>query len=261
MSDSYPPPGDDPKHRKLADEYADLARLAGGLAHEIKNPLSTILLNMELLSEEFGANPESARDRRALGKIQVVQRECGRLQNLLDDFLGFAKVRHMRLEPSDLNEQVRRVLDFFRPKAEEGHIEIFPYLQSDLPSVLLDREAFHGALLNLVINAQQAMPGGGQLVICTEETARGVALHLIDTGCGIDDKTMLRIFEAFYSTKRGGSGLGLPTTRKIIEGHGGLIHVQSEVGRGTRFTIELPRPARIGTGKPEVVPLEHPPGE
>jgi signal transduction histidine kinase len=110
---------------------------------------------------------------------------------------------------------------------------------------MLDREAFHGALLNLVINAQQAMPGGGQLVVSTEATPRGLALHLIDTGCGMDENTMAKIFQTFYSTKRGGSGLGLPTARKIIEGHGGVIHVQSEIGRGTRFTIELPVPARI----------------
>lgn len=143
----------------------------------------------------------------------MVQRECDRLQNLLDDFLNFAKVRNMRLEPSDLNEQVLRVLDFFRPKAEECHIEVFPYLQTDLPSVLLDREAFHGALLNLVLNAQQAMPGGGQLVVSTEATPRGLALHLIDTGCGMDDETIAKIFQTFYSTKRGGSGLGLPTAQ------------------------------------------------
>jgi signal transduction histidine kinase len=244
MNDGYSAPQNE-ANQKLIDQYTEIARLAGGLAHEIKNPLSTIRLNMELLAEDFGTDPESPRERRALKKIAMVQRECDRLQNLLDDFLNFAKVRNMRLEPSDLNEQVLRVLEFFRPKAAECHIEIFPYLETDLPSLLLDREAFHGALLNLVINAQQAMPGGGQLVISTEATPRGLALHLIDTGCGMDDDTMTKIFQTFYSTKRGGSGLGLPTTRKIIEGHGGVIYVQSEIGRGTRFTIELPVPARI----------------
>jgi two-component system, NtrC family, sensor histidine kinase HydH len=247
MSESYSPTSLESANRKLVDQYTEIARLAGGLAHEIKNPLSTIRLNMELLAEDFSAE-DSPRDRRALQKIVVMQRECERLQNLLDDFLNFAKVRHLRLEPSDLNEQVRRVLDFFRHKAEECRIEIFPYLQSDLPSVLLDREAFHGALLNLVLNAQQAMPDGGQLVVSTEATPRGVALHLIDTGCGMDEKTMSQIFQTFYSTKRGGSGLGLPTARKIVEGHGGRIGVQSEVGRGTQFTIELPVPARLSSG-------------
>jgi signal transduction histidine kinase len=231
-------------NQRLADQYTEIARLVGGLAHEIKNPLSTIGLNMELLAEDFSES-ESPRDRRALAKIAVVQRECQRLQGLLDDFLNFAKIRQLQLEPTDLNDLVRRILDFFAPKAAESHIEVFPYLQSDLPLVMIDREAIHGALLNLILNAQQAMPGGGQLVVSTEATPRGVALHLIDTGCGMDEKTLSQIFQAFYSTKRGGSGLGLPTARKIIEGHNGRILVQSAIGRGTQFTIELPVPARL----------------
>jgi signal transduction histidine kinase len=238
-----PDPASDSQQR-LSDKYQEIARLAGGLAHEIKNPLSTIRLNMELLGEEFN-DSDLPRDRRVQSRIAMVQRQCDRLQGLLDDFLNYAKTRQTVLEPSDLNEEILRAIDFFRPKAAASKIEIFPYLQSDLPSVLLDRESFQGALLNLLLNAQQAMPGGGQLVVGTESTARGVALHLIDTGCGMDTKTMGRIFEAFYSTKPGGSGLGLPTTRKIIEAHDGTIFVQSEPGRGTRFSIELPTPARI----------------
>ncbi len=89
------------------------------------------------------------------------------------------------------------------------------------------------------------MPDGGQLLARTRLTRNGVALDLIDTGCGMDSKTAMRMFEAFFSTKNGGSGLGLPTARKIIEAHGGRISVQSEVGRGTQFTIEFPQPARI----------------
>ena len=163
-------------------------------------------------------------------KIDLVQRECQRLQDLLDGFLDFAKVRRLKLEPSDLNVQVMQVIDFFRPKAQEGRIEVVDYLSSDLATVLLDRESFHGALLNLVLNAQQAMPEGGQLVVRTYNTAQGVALDLIDTGCGMDAETQAHAFDAFYSTKSGGSGLGLPTTRKIIEAHGGRITLQSEVG-------------------------------
>ncbi|HEX4128809.1 MAG TPA: ATP-binding protein [Pirellulales bacterium] len=236
--------------QQLREQYTEIARLAGGLAHEIKNPLSTIRLNMELLAEEFN-DPESPRDRRAQARIAMVQRECERLQGLLDDYLRYTRVRQTALEPSDLNEEVMRAIDFFRPKAAVSNIEIFPYLQDGLPSVLLDRESFQGALLNLILNAQQAMPDGGQLVVGTEATPRGVALHLIDTGVGMDTKSMGKIFDAFYSTKPGGSGLGLPTTRRIIEAHGGTIFVQSEPGRGTRFTIELPTPARLA-GQPEL---------
>ncbi len=236
-------------NQKLVDQYTEIARLAGALAHEIKNPLSTIRLNMELLAEDL-AEGQSPQDRRALAKVQVVQRECGRLQELLDNFLSFAKVRNLKLQPSDLNLQVRRVLDFFRPQAEEAGIEIIDYLASDLPTVLLDREAFHGALLNLVLNAEQAMPHGGQLVLRTSSTGDGVALDLIDTGCGMDDPTRAHVFDAFFSTKGSGSGLGLPTARKIIEAHDGQITLQSELGRGTQFTIKLPTPARLESAAP-----------
>ena len=232
------------ENKRLVDRYTEIARLAGGLAHEIKNPLSTIRLNMELLGEDY-QEPQNQRERRALHKIDVVQRECQRLQDLLDDFLNFAKVRRLKREPTDLNEQVQRLLDFFRPKAEESGIELIAYLASDLPTVLLDREVFHAALLNLVLNAQQAIKGGGQLVARTYPTADGVALELIDTGCGIDGETCSKVFDAFFSTKSSGSGLGLPTTKKIVEAHGGSISVQSETGRGTQFTIKLPVPARI----------------
>jgi len=235
---------DEAANRRLVDQYTEIARLAGALAHEIKNPLSTIRLNMELLAEDFQGD-EAPRARRALAKISVVERECHRLQSLLDDFLNFAKVRRLKLVPSDLNEQVRQILEFFKPKSQDAGVEVVAYLQSDLPQVLLDRESFRGALLNLVLNAQQAMPGGGQLTVSTVISPRGVALHLIDTGVGIDPKSLEHVFEAFYSTKPGGSGLGLATTLKIIEAHGGRITVQSTLGVGTEFTIELPLPARL----------------
>jgi signal transduction histidine kinase len=212
------------------------------LAHESRNPLSTIRLSMELLAEDL-ADVDSAHGRRARSRVATVQRECDRLQALLDDFLNYAKVQRAVLEPADLNAEVRRALDFFRPKAEASKIELFEYLEPNLPKVKLDHDSFQAALLNLLINAQQAMPDGGRLVVGTESTPRGVALHLIDTGCGMDSRTLARIFEAFFSTKPGGSGLGLPTTKRIIEAHGGTIFVQSEEGRGTHFTIEL-RPPR-----------------
>jgi signal transduction histidine kinase len=238
------PQKSDQVNQKLVDQYTEIARLAGGLAHEIKNPLSTIRLNMELLAEDLGEE-ESPRHSRALAKISVMQRECQRLETLLNDFLDFAKVRTLRLEPTDLNDLVRRLLEFFRPQSREAGIEIVPYLQSDLPTVLLDREAFYGAVLNLVLNARQAMPQGGQLTVITEAAARGVVLHLIDNGVGMDEKTQSQIFTAFFSTRPGGSGLGLPTARKIVEAHSGAIKVESAPGRGTRFTIELPVPPRL----------------
>ena len=230
--------------RRLVDQYSEFVQLVGGLAHEIKNPLSTIKLNLELLAEDF-SSVESQRDRRAAAKISVVQRECQRLQDLLDDFLSFARMQKIKLVPQDLNAQVTRVLDFFEPKAESTGIELVRYLDPDLPRVLVDPESFHAALLNLVINAEQSMPDGGTLVARTRATQEGVALDLIDTGCGMDMDTLARAFDAFYSTKPSGSGLGLPTTRKIIQAHGGMLSVQSDPDHGTQFTVALPTPPRI----------------
>ncbi|MEE2706431.1 MAG: ATP-binding protein [Planctomycetota bacterium] len=232
--------------RRLVDQYSEFVQLVGGLAHEIKNPLSTIKLNLELLSEDF-SGVETQRDRRAATKISVVQRECQRLQDLLDDFLSFARMRQLQLVPQDLNSQVARVLDFFEPTAEAAGIELVRYLDPDLPRVLIDPESFHASLLNLVINAEQSMPDGGSLVARTRSTQDGVALDLIDTGCGMDMDTLTRAFDAFYSTKPSGSGLGLPTTRKIIQAHGGTLSVQSEPNHGTQFTLALPTPPRIAS--------------
>lgn len=238
----------DPYQRLLA-QYTEIARLAGALAHEIKNPLSTIRLNMDLLAEDL-EEAQTPGQRRAAKRIGAMKRECQRLQDLLDDFLNFAKVRRLNLQPTDLNAEIVDTLEFFEPEAAAGGIEIVRYLDADLPRVLLDAESFRSALINLLLNAKQAMPDGGQIVVRTSSAGGAVVMHVIDNGCGIDDHTAAHMFEAFFSTKPGGSGLGLPTTTKIIEAHGGRIHVQSEVGHGTQFTIELPAPARLA-GQPD----------
>ena len=242
MTDYQPRDGD--SLEQLRASYDELAALAGSLAHEIKNPLSVIRMNMELLAEDF-ADPQTPRERRALSKIEMVTRQCTRLENLLNDFLRFSKVHRLDLRMGSLNEQVERVLDLFAPQAQEAGVEIVRYLDHDLPSIQLNAETLQAALVNLVKNALEAMPDGGQLIARTRMTRTGVALDLIDTGVGMDEKTAVRMFEAFYSTKSGGSGLGLPTAQKIIEAHSGRISVHSEKGRGTQFTLEFPTPARI----------------
>jgi len=231
-------------NQKLIDQYTEIARLAGGLAHEIKNPLSTIRLNIELLAEDL-TEGDSPQDRRALRKIEIVKRECRRLEDLLNDFLNFARAHKLELEPVDLNRMLKETVVFFAPRAREANVEIIEYYANDIPTVMLDRRSFHQAVLNLLINAVQAMPNGGQLVVRTRAAANAVAIDLIDNGIGMDDKTKDQLFDAFFSNKHGGSGLGLPTTRKIIEGHGGLIALQSEIGHGTQFTIVLPTLARL----------------
>jgi signal transduction histidine kinase len=223
----------------LNEQYAELAELAGGFIHEIKNHLSTLGLNLQLLAEDF-QEPQSQRERRALERIQRLQGECQQLVDVSNDFLRFARIKDLELKPTDLAGAVEELIDFFGPMAKAEHIEIKTYLPADLPPVLLDRDVFKQALLNLVLNAQQAMPGGGELTIQASAEPDGVCLSLIDTGQGMLPEVAAKAFRPFYSTRVGGTGLGLPTTKKIIEAHGGTIDVQSAVGRGTKFTIRLP---------------------
>ena len=165
---------------------------------------------------------------------------------MLDDFLQYAKLRRLDLQPRDLNAELTEVLDFFEPETNSGaEIHLVRHFDPDLPTVMLDREAFRGAMLNLLLNAKQAMPHGGDLIVQTRGLGDSVAVYLIDTGIGMDDRTAAQMFDAFFSTKPGGSGLGLPTTAKIIEAHGGQIAVESELGRGTRMTIQFPAVARL----------------
>ena len=232
-------PFSDTERQRLLAQYAEIATLAGGLAHEIKNPLSTIAMNLELLVEDLGPT-ESPRERRMLSKLETVQRACKSLQNILDDFLQFARAGELNLESEDLNAVVLEFIDLFRPTADGKNLEISPHLATDLAHVNLDRVLFNQVLLNLALNAQQAMPQGGLLELQTSMSNGQVRLDLIDNGCGMDERTMAKMFQVFFSTKLNGSGLGLPTVKKIVEAHGGTISCQSAVGKGTRFTILLP---------------------
>ncbi len=183
--------------------------------------------------------------KRAIVKIDMIREQCDRMENLLRDFLRYARMRDLEMTPGSLNDQLESVLRLYQAQANKSQIEIIRYLDPDLPLILLHSDSLQAALINLVKNALEAMPDGGQFVVRTYAIPHGVALDLIDTGCGMDETTAIRMFEPFYSTKNGGSGLGLPTARKIIEAHGGRIGVQSEVDRGTKFTLEFPVPVAI----------------
>lgn len=224
--------------------YEELAELAGSLAHEIKNPLSVIHMNIDLLSEDL-AEMDSRLSRRLVNRIDIVRGQCERMESLLRDFLRYTRLRDIDLVSGNLNEQIDMVLRAYQAQAAQEHIDIERYLDADLPSILLHSDSLQAALMNLVKNAIESMTNGGQLVVRTYTARNRVALDLIDTGRGVDDVTVLHMFEPFYSTKDGGTGLGLPMARRIIESHGGRINVQSEVGRGTKFVIEFPIPKRL----------------
>ncbi|MFO0866686.1 MAG: ATP-binding protein [Gemmataceae bacterium] len=225
-------------------DYATLAELAGGFIHEIKNHLGTLALNLQLLGEDW-QDPQNQRERRAAQRIQRLQGECQRLVELSNDFLRFARIKELDLKPTDLSAVVSEMVDFFAPTALAVGVETKTYLGADLPLAMMNPDAFKQALLNLLLNAEQAMPEGGEIILqATPEadpTKPMVRLDVIDTGKGMSADTLANVFKPFYSTKKGGSGLGLATTKRIIEAHGGSIAVDSEVGKGTKFTIRLPK--------------------
>jgi two-component system, NtrC family, sensor histidine kinase HydH len=223
----------------MNDHEVSLAELAGGFIHEIKNHLGSLALNLQLLAEDF-EDPQNQRERRALQRVHRLQGECQRLVDVANDFLKFARLKDVARSPCALGRIVEEMIDFFTPTARAAAIDIKAYLPADLPPVALDKDLFKQALLNLMLNAEQAMPEGGALTIQAMAADSHITLSLIDTGRGIPPETLPRIFEPFFSTKPGGCGLGLPTTKKIVEAHHGAIDVQSEPGKGTKFTIRLP---------------------
>ena len=232
-------PDEQQERKRLQAENTELATLAGGLAHEIRNPLSTIGMNLELLAEEL-ENDDSQRARRMLRRIANLQGECRNLEEILNAFLQFARAGELHLSDGNLNTIVSDYVDFLEPQANSMEVELRPHLDSDLPVVMLDKSLMRQALVNLCRNAIEAMPEGGSIDLLTRTRGGDVVLEIIDTGKGMDEKTRGQMFQAFFSTRSGGSGLGLPTVRKIVEAHHGKISCESEVGKGTRFTITLP---------------------
>ena len=230
--------------QQLQLQYAELAQIAGSLAHEIKNPLSVIRMNMELVEEEL-IDAESPRERRVWTKIQTVHDQCVRLERLLNDFLKFAKLRDLELSVGSLNKQITTVLDMYEAQAKSQNVEIVRYMDPELPAMRMDFETLQAALANLTKNALESMSDGGELTVRTHLTPNGIAMDVIDTGCGMSEDTALNMFTAFYTTKPTGSGLGLPMARKVVSAHGGRIGVESEEGHGTKFTLEFPTPARL----------------
>ena len=218
---------------------SEIAELAAGFIHEIKNHLGTLSLNLQLLAEDF-ETAETPRERRALDRVGRLSGECRKLVELSNDFLRFARLRELHARPTTLDEVVTRMIDFLGPTARQRGVEINWFPAPDLPPVCLDADLFEQALLNLMLNAEQAMPDGGTLSLIGRCEGATVFLDVIDTGVGIAPGALAKLFRPFHTTKPDGNGLGLATTRKIVAAHGGTIDVQSEPGRGTKFTIALP---------------------
>jgi signal transduction histidine kinase len=244
------------------EHLAELGTLTGGLAHEIKNPLSAIKLNLQLLAEDF----ELAEDdvgRRHFKRLRRLQDEVQRLHDILGDFLRFVANQELQTEEVDLRQALEELIDFFRPQAEAARVVLRGLMPPQPVFVDVDVPLFKQAVLNLLINAVQAVSDGesrqgqpdpnwsrgGELILRLTTSLSKAVLEVIDTGPGIPQDVLPRIFDAYYSTRPGGTGLGLPTTRRIIRQHQGDLVAESEVGKGTRFRITLPMTRRRAAGR------------
>jgi signal transduction histidine kinase len=228
-------------------QLAEMGKLAAGLAHELKNPLSTLKLNLQLLEEDLASLPGGA-GQRSTTRLATLKKEADRLRQTLDDYLCYAGRLELRLETVSVNSLVEELIDFLLPQAQVTGVRVHTALAPENPLCRLDVNLFKQALLNLLLNALQAMPpgeagetrGSRELLVRTLQSRETAILYVSDTGVGIPQENLARIFEAYFTTKKGGTGLGLPTTRRIIEEHNGHITVQSEPGQGTTFRVELP---------------------
>jgi signal transduction histidine kinase len=219
----------------------ELSELAGGLAHEIRNPLSTLKVNLQLLAEDLGMEANADLRRRSLQRLETLQSETERLQILLDNFLRLVSGHEINTRPVDIGKVVRHLVEFFTPRAEEMDIRMRLRLSDEELICELDESLIQQALLNLCLNAQQSMPDGGELIVETAAEDDWARIDVTDTGIGIAAEALDKLFKPFFSTRKGGSGLGLSVTRRIVSEHGGTIEVQSEPGKGSRFTVRVPR--------------------
>jgi signal transduction histidine kinase len=226
------------RRARHAERLAELGTLTGGLAHEIKNPLSTVQLNLQLLQEDIG--PDNPAYSRVASRLNTVKNETFRLREILDDFLRYAGRIELEKKPVELGALLEELVDFYSPQAQLQRVHL-RLQRPDVPVVVgLDQRLIKQAVLNLMINGLQAMNQGGELILRLNADRDEAHIDIIDTGPGIDPAAIAKIFEAYYTTKRGGTGLGLAMAKRIAEEHGGRLTVASEPGKGSDFAIHLP---------------------
>lgn len=223
---------------RQAERLAELGTLTGGLAHEIKNPLSTVQLNLQLLQEDLVADRSTAP--RVLSRLSTITREASRLRDTLDDFLRYAGRLEIQPQPIDLSEMLGELVDFLSPQAQLSRVQLRQAHPEQKVPASVDHRLIKQASLNLMLNAMQAMPSGGELIVAATVRDQHVELSFTDTGPGISAQDQAKIFEAYFSKRKGGTGLGLAMTKRIAEAHGGRVELKSEVGKGSSFCIILP---------------------
>jgi len=221
---------------QVSERLAALGRITAGVAHEVKNPLNSMRLWLENLTESLPSDS----DANSHQAVQVLDKEIDRLDTVVKRFLDFTRPMEVKLEQTQLSQLLREVLEVARPQLQKANVEVMQSLPTDVPEVFVDRDLLKQAVLNLVLNAVEAMPSGGQIRLELTRRAEMAEISVADTGKGIALENRQKIFQLFFTTRPGGSGIGLASTFRIVQLLNGSIDFKSEVGRGTTFRIELP---------------------
>src|SRR5258705_10407941 len=221
---------------QVSERLAAVGRITAGVAHEVKNPLNSMRLWLENLKESLLAEQDGASQQ----AVQVLDKEIDRLDAVVKRFLDFTRPMDIRLEPTQLAELLKEVLEVARPQLQKSSIHLAQLLPIDVPEVYVDRALLKQAVLNLVLNAAEAMPIGGQFRLVLSRRGGMAENSVGDTRKGIAPENRQKIFQLFFTTRPGGSGIGLSSAFRIVQLHNGSIDFTSEVGRGTTFRIELP---------------------
>lgn len=224
-------------HKRLVaqERIAALGRAAAQVAHEVKNPLAGLLLYALHLKSKATRFSESE-----ASLIDKIVNTINHLNSRVEQILGFARPVSLTLRSGDVNEIVTDVLDLVRPQLTASNVDVRLSLARQPAYAMVDGSSLRGALINLMLNAIEAMPDGGVLSIAVDHTEEMLRLEIVDTGRGIPEEEAKKIFEPFYTTKEQGLGLGMPYAKKIIDQHGGTISFSSQPGAGTRVSIALP---------------------
>jgi signal transduction histidine kinase len=233
---------------QVSERLAAFGRVTAGVAHEVKNPLNSMRLWLENLKENL--SPSEALPRQA---VAVLDSEINRLDSVVKRFLDFMRPPELRLEETHLDQLLQEIIAIARPQMEQASVR-HELRCAPLPPVRVDRALLKQALLNLVYNAIEAMPEGGRLSMGLARRGDTAEISVSDTGRGIKPEHRARIFQLFFTTRPGGSGIGLASAYKTAQLHEGSIDFESEAGKGTTFRIELP----LGRSAPEAEPARSP---
>jgi two-component system sensor histidine kinase HydH len=223
----------------VAEKRDLLARLLGRLAHEIRNPLSSLDIHVQLLEEDLGTLPPEQRKPLA-SRLEIIHGELHRLESIVEHFLQLAGPSELDLERSEISKIVSHVCALLRPEAAAREIEIVAELPETLPMLMLDPVRLTQALMNLVINGMQAVEGKGRIEVNARLEGERISIRVADTGPGIPEEKLASIFEPYFTTKSEGHGLGLWIAQQIVTAHGGSLKAANGETGGAVFIISLP---------------------